>query len=214
MHQAHWCLLVLCCAVLGVLLSGTNAAAPPNKVIFTDFSGLSGTWSGMCTQTAYVNPDIPNAAACGISLNEMFSYPFAVTFSGTAGYFANMGSFTKIGQNESFSASRVTMSSYSVNRSGTAIFEDALNGGSKCVTVPGASSNAKFLVTLTKGFGGFGTYLEEGMRSFSKNETTASLLDCPSDTNLPHQCILDPNGRTPTIYSYTCYAVVKSSIFA
>lgn len=202
------------------VLSGTTAQAPPNAVAFTDFSVITGTWSGMCTQSAYVSGDIPDAAACAISLNQIFSYPFTVTFSGAAGYSVSMGTFSNIGQNETFSAGRVTMTNYPISKSGTATtpFEDAFNGGSRLITVPwgGGSASSTFMATLTKGFGGYGTYLEEGLRSFSVTELTSATLPYPSNTNLPHQCIQGrsyPSNTIPTKYSYTCYAIIKAPIF-
>ena len=94
---------------------------------------------------------------------------------------------------------------------------DISNGGSRCVTVSWSDSSpsSTFLATLTKGVGGYGTYLEEGVRTFSTSAVTGAVNTCPNDTNLPFECNQGsyPSSTIPTKYSYMCYAIIKASIF-
>jgi hypothetical protein len=131
------------------------------------------------------------------------------------------GKFNTTGQNVSFTSARVVQTGpgfTAVSKTGTAAtFSTINNGGSMCVTVNWSDSapSSTFLATLTKGMGGYGTYLEEGIRTFSTSAVTGAANNCPDDSNMPFQCNAGsyPSTKVPTIYSYTCYAIIKSSFF-
>lgn len=147
--------------------------------------------------------------------------PCSVRFQGTNGYTVTYGTYNTTGQNVSFTSARVVQTGpgfSAVGKTGTvSSFSNINNGGSQCVSIAWSdnSPNSTFLATLTKGIGGYGTYLEEGTRTFSTTAVTGAVNSCPNDSNLPFQCNQGsyPLTTIATIYSYTCYAIIKSSFF-
>jgi hypothetical protein len=197
----------LCLVVLSaVVISVTSIGAPPNAIPFNP-SLMTGTWSGMCSQSAYINPDIPGQLQCSITVGWYFSYPFNVSFgiSGSSQTYAySSGTFNAVGQNVSFSAARVNQTNTPFSSAAqTFNLTNIYNGGSNCVTL---ASGQSFLGTLVQSIGGYYTYLEEGIRTFNTNSPTASSTICPNDSNMPVQC------SPQTGYSYTCYAIIQQPV--
>ena len=149
------------------------------------------------------------------------SSPCRVRFQGTNSYTVTYGNFNSTGQNVSFTSARVVQTGPGFTASGktgtAASFSNINNGGSMCVSVTWSDNapNTTFLATLTKGIGGYGTYLEEGIRTFSSSSVTGAVNVCPDNSNLPFQCNAGsyPLPTIPTSYSYTCYAIIKSTVF-
>ncbi|GAX83789.1 hypothetical protein CEUSTIGMA_g11214.t1 [Chlamydomonas eustigma] len=197
----------LCLAVLSaVVISVISVGAPPNAIPFSP-SLMTGTWSGTCSQSAYINPDIPGQLQCSLTVGWYFSFPFSVTF-GTSGssqtYAYSSGTFNAVGQNVSFSTARVNQTNLPFSSSAqTFNLTNIYNGGSNCVTLANGQS---FLGTLVQSIGGYYTYLEEGIRTFNTKAPTASTTSCPNDSNLPQQC------SPQTGYSYTCYAIIQQPV--
>ena len=71
---------------LGPLLMLRPSSALPSYLsprsllsVFSLAGVMYGTWTGTCTQSAYVNPNMPDAIQCALStsLDEYYTYPFS-----------------------------------------------------------------------------------------------------------------------------------------
>mmetsp|Transcript_26189 Transcript_26189/g.77747 ORF Transcript_26189/g.77747 Transcript_26189/m.77747 type:complete len:231 (-) Transcript_26189:733-1425(-) len=201
--------------MLGLLAHMSRVHADPranaNALDFTNFDLIAGTWTGKCTQTAYINPgEAGGAMSCGMSLDEVFVYDFSVTFGANNAYSMSSGVFLTTGQNVSFTEARVNQTYVPLSGSGTVSLVDIGRGGTKCATVnwaSGGSGQSKALMTLVKGVpSNHITYLEEGVRVGPR--LGGSSVDCPWVTNDVNYCDEDAQ-----MYSYTCQAFVTLSMY-